>query len=259
MQKKVIIFGDEYGVPFLLRTISREILVGVVLAANRPGIHAFVEKVVGPEIPVIIQPRYSDDCYTIFYKTIERLSPNCLFCNSYSMLIRNDILRLVDYHAFNIHASYLPYNRGPNPIQWAIIRGDNSTGVTIHRMDSDFDTGEIVNQVKLPIAFEDTWVSLRDKLSEKIIEICKSSIPAILAGDFYLTPQDDRVANKNERLTPECPQIKFSSMSDLEIYNLIRAQVRPLKGAYVVKNQNRYYFDEFQPFNKIPLLRKAYE
>lgn len=259
MFKRVVIFGDTQGIPCLLEAIPKEKIVGIVLASNRLNNYVLVKELIsGFDIPILTQPNYLSSDYTVFYHKIKKLQPDCLFCNSYSMLIKEDILQLVNDSAFNIHASYLSCNRGPNPIQWAIIKGQNYTGVTIHCMDTGFDTGNIVHQLEVKIDFKDTWVSLGEKLAIKILQICKDMIPKILNGNFSTKKQDETFATKNYRLTMDYPKIDFNTMTDVEIYNLIRAQIKPLKGAYVVFNKTKHYLDEFHSFESIPLLRKLY-
>lgn len=259
MFNKVLLIGDEFGLPLLLDVIPHQVIAGVLVASNRPQNHILIQKMIKRvNIPFFIQPPYLSQEYRAFYNELKNTQADCLFCNSYSMLIREDILRLVNFHAFNVHASYLPFNRGPNPIQWAIINGHEYTGVTIHRMDFSFDSGDIINQRKIAIPFDCTWVSLKEVVSATIEKLCYFAIPEILKGKFTSHKQDECISNTNPRLTADYPKIDFYTMSDTEIYNLIRAQVNPLKGAYAVIDGQRYYFDEFVPFDLISQLRNNY-
>jgi len=258
MFKKVIIVGDDFGIPLLLDIIPKNKIIAVVLASIRPKNHIYIKQIVGAGIPIITQPSYFSDKYPGFLREINQLEPDCIFCNSYSMLIRTEILQLVGGNAFNVHASFLPRNRGPNPIQWSIIKGEDYTGVSIHCMDADFDTGKIVNQLKVKIDFEDTWVSLRDKLTKLTIQICRDTIPELLKGNYSTKNQDEKMASRNFRLTEYYPKIDFNLMSNIEIYNLIRAQIKPLKGAYIIVREKKYYFDALLPLNAIAQLRRKY-
>ena len=259
MFEKIILFGDDFGIPILLPSINVKSISAVVLSYKRPSLPLHIKKMMSKNnIPILIQPAFSDKSYQFFYHSLDVLKPDMLICNSYALLIREDILELVNYNAYNIHASYLPFNRGPNPIQWTIIKGEEYTGVTLHRMDRGFDTGALIYQVKQKIGFEDTWVSLRDKLTVLIKEICLQIIPSLLEKEINAVSQNQKNASSNFRLTPDYPLINFNKMTDLEVYNLIRAQIAPLKGAYLTINSVKKYFDKFIPYDEVVQLRKLY-
>ena len=76
------------------------------------------------------------------------------------------MLKLFNYNCINVHWALLPKNRGANPTQWAIIKGEDRTGVTIHYMDESLDSGDIISQKELNIAVENTWVDVNDKLKK---------------------------------------------------------------------------------------------
>jgi methionyl-tRNA formyltransferase len=256
---RILLVSDAQGLPALLDVLDPKKIVGVIIASIRDKLNPTLEKKINNlGIPIHVQPRIQSPEYPIFYESLRALKPDCLICHSYSMLIREDILKLVQLNAFNIHASYLPYNRGPNPIQWAIIHGDTYTGVTLHRMDVNFDTGNIIAQHKEPIYFDDTWVSLNKRLSSLTSKLIQNTLPNLLRGQFSDTPQPKTSMRKNTRLTSTSPQIHFETMTDLEIYNLIRAQVAPLKGAYVIDADGTHHYDSFIPLDRIEALRKKH-
>ena len=91
-----------------------------------------------------------------------------MICNSFSLILREDLLEKINYNAINIHSSLLPKNRGPNPIQWAILI-DKKTGLTIHFIDDGIDTGDIIFQKEVNIDFDDTWVVIT-KISKKLLK-----------------------------------------------------------------------------------------
>src|SRR6185369_6668286 len=97
---------------------------------------------------------------------------------------------------------------------------------------------------------EKTGRAARKLISEKVDDL--------VAGNYVRQKQDEKIATTNYRLNQDSPLINFDSMSDLQIYNLIRGQVHPLKGAYVIKNGERTHFDKFIPLEKIEELRKLY-
>lgn len=163
---------------------------------------------------------------------------------------------MVNYDAFNIHAALLPRNRGPNPIQWALIHDDEASGVTLHRLDDGLDTGAIVAQIAVPIGDEDDWRSLAEKLKRATNQLLDERFESLVSGRLDAAPQDESLACKNDRLTAESPRLDLDAMSDRQIFNWIRAQVAPLKGAYVERaNGERLHVPEFVKLDSIPDLR----
>ena len=258
--ERVVLVGDSYGLPMLLDALEPKIVCCLIPAQIRQNDLAKVENLASQyDIPLLIQPRSGTDEYPAFVDALRKLMPDILVCNSYSMIIRPDILNLVSGNAINVHAALLPKNRGPNPIQWAIIKDESETGVTLHYMDETIDAGDIISQAKMAIHEDDTWVSLRDRLSVVTRELLAKQLPLVLLGTNGRQKQDEASASINSRLTPESPKIEFDKMDDRKIFNLIRAQVHPLRGAYVESERGREYFSSYLPLASIPELRRHFE
>jgi UDP-4-amino-4-deoxy-L-arabinose formyltransferase/UDP-glucuronic acid dehydrogenase (UDP-4-keto-hexauronic acid decarboxylating) len=255
--QRVAIVGDDDGIPMMLDQIHAARIACVVVASirERPDVVSGLE---ARGIPVLAQPRRTSPEYVAFLEAFTGLGPDLILCNSYSMKLGPDLLGLVQGNAINAHAALLPRNRGPNPIQWAIIRGDRTTGVTLHYMSDAIDAGDIVAQREIPIGAEDTWVSVRDKSHAALRAIIADELPGILAGENGRTPQDHTKATVNSRLTPESPRIDFGRMTDDDVYNLVRAQVHPLAGAYLEINGERRRFPQMLTRSAIAQLRAQY-
>ena len=258
--ERILIVGDSYGVPELLTHIPVAQVVGIVCAAVRPQHHAALMQIAKfAGLPLLIQPLKSAQDYPDFVAAIARLQPDSMLCHSYSMLIREDVLTLVSGRAINIHSALLPRHRGPNPVQWALIHGDQETGVTMHVMDKGFDSGGILFQEKIVIEANDTWVTLSKKLRESTQALLASAMPTVLSGEWHICPQNESHALSNSRICPDSLEIKFNNMSDLQIFNLIRAQVAPLKGAYLRGLNETLRIPNLLTMAQISELRKIYE
>lgn len=258
MCNRIAVVGDAWGVPTVLAHLPSETVACIVCAAlvAQPELEELAGKL---GVPLLVQPRFNSLDYEAFSKDFAALQPDLLLCNSYSMILRPDVLATVSYNAINAHAALLPKNRGPNPIQWSIIRGEEQTGVTLHYMNDSLDSGDIVAQKAVNIAFTDTWDLVQAKVAEAINLIWEEQIGAILEGNNARTPQDESEAVENQRLNPDSPEIHFDTMSDLEIYNLIRAQVAPLGGAFVQHTDgSRTYFDSWISYESVIALRDNY-
>jgi methionyl-tRNA formyltransferase len=260
MFDSLALVGDTKGLPRLLRCVPLDKISVLVAASIRPDYIEPLKKIANAiSKPLLIQPKYNTSEYTKFMQQMKLFDIDMLLCDSYSMIIRPDVLQLVKYNAINIHAALLPKNRGPNPIQWSIIKGELSTGVTMHYMSDSIDAGDIIYQEEIRIENDDTWVSLSDKIdfvSEKMIG---KNIGSIIIGKNPSVIQEEKLATINIRITRDFPLIEFERMSITEIYNLIRAQIFPLGGAYFLDSEKEYHtIEQLISEEEIMLLKIKY-
>ena len=103
---------------------------------------------------------------------------------------------------FNLHASLLPQYRGAAPINWAIINGDTETGITTFFLQHEIDTGEVIQQVRVPIADEDNVEVIHDKLMNLGGRLVTETVDAILAGEVKSVPQEELINLSQEELRP---------------------------------------------------------
>ena len=103
---------------------------------------------------------------------------------------------------FNLHASLLPQYRGAAPINWAIINGDTETGITTFFLQHEIDTGEVIQQVRVPIADEDNVKVVHDKLMNLGGRLVTETVDAILAGEVKPVPQEELMKLSQEELRP---------------------------------------------------------
>ncbi len=109
---------------------------------------------------------------------------------AYGHLLTKQLLRLPPLGAINIHASLLPKYRGSAPIHWAIINGEQETGVTTMFMDTGMDTGDILLSEKTVIGPEDTCADLHDRLSVLGGELLIETLDQLRAEGLHPVPQD---------------------------------------------------------------------
>ncbi len=256
---KVALFGDAVGIPQTLKAIPQKNICAIVASSIRPNSHQELQRLASDlSVPFLVQPRKKDGDYLDFVPQLAATQPEMLLCNSYSLLIREELRRLVEGHAINVHGALLPRNRGCNPIQWAIIKGETEFGVTMHLMDDSFDTGDIIAQRGFPIGPDMTWVEVRNRLWVESELLLKDMVPLLLGGHYPRMPQSKSEGTTNPRLTPDCPRIDFTTMSDRDVYNLIRAQVAPLAGAYVELDSGRIHIPGMISMEAVAKLRGKY-
>lgn len=132
--------------------------------------------------------------------------------------------------SINIHASLLPKYRGAAPINWAIINGETETGLTSFFLKKQIDTGDMILQVKVPVAPTDTYDSLHDRLAELAGPFTLESLDLIESGKTNPIPQDDTVATPAPKIQPSDALIDFDQPA-ARVANFIRGMATK-PGAY---------------------------
>jgi len=140
--------------------------------------------------------------------------------------------------AFNLHASLLPKYRGAAPIQWALIKGEKETGVTTFFLEKKVDTGKLILQKKLPIAEDDDFGTLHDKLSILGAEVTLETLDLIEKGNLKLIPQDDSLACPAPKITKDIRRIEWNKNA-IEVHNLVRG-LSPYPAAFF-EHRGRIY------------------
>ena len=113
---------------------------------------------------------------------LKDLNPEVIVVVAFGQIIPTSILELAPYGCINVHASLLPKYRGAAPIQWAVIDGEEVSGVTIMKMDEGLDTGDMIAKVIVPIEKNETGGSLFDKLSEAGAKLLVDTLPSLVNG-----------------------------------------------------------------------------
>ena len=110
---------------------------------------------------------------------------------AFGQILSKEILDMPKYGCINIHASLLPKYRGAAPIQWAILNGEEKSGVTIMQMDEGLDTGDMLLKGEVAIDDEDTADTLHDKLSECGANLIVEALKLLEKGELKATPQPE--------------------------------------------------------------------
>jgi methionyl-tRNA formyltransferase len=121
----------------------------------------------------------------------------------------------------NLHASLLPKYRGAAPINWAIVRGEKQTGLTSFLLQHAIDTGDMIDQVTVPILPDDTAGDLHDRMMPVGAELVLKSAKMIESGQINMQVQDSSKVTKAPKIHHEDCAIDFA-MPVAEVYNFIR-------------------------------------
>jgi methionyl-tRNA formyltransferase len=161
---------------------------------------------------------------------LRSLNPDLLVVAAYGQILTREILEAPTQGGINVHASLLPRYRGAAPIAWAIYRGEKESGVTIIRMSTGLDAGDILAQESTPIGAEETSGELEARLAQIGGRLALEIVEQMSRGPVAGKPQDKSLVTKAPKLTKELGLIDWARTA-LEIQRQIRA-MQPWPTAY---------------------------
>lgn len=178
-------------------------------------------------IPVY-QPQRVRDVMCI--NELKEMAPDVIIVVAYGQILPKELLDIPKYGCINVHASLLPRYRGAAPIQWAVLDGEEVTGVTAMQMDVGLDTGDMLEKIIVPIDKDETGGSLHDKLSVLGGDIILSVFEKIKNGTLTREKQDNELATYCGKLDKAMGLLDFSKPA-VQIERLIRG-LNPWPCAY---------------------------
>ena len=168
---------------------------------------------------------------------IRELAPQLIVVAAYGRILPDDILAAPPEGCINVHSSLLPAYRGAAPINWAVLNGDQKTGVTIMHMAHDLDAGDIISQASTPIDPDETVVALHDRLALPGAELLVETVARIDAGTASRTPQDHSKATLAPMLGRELSPMDFRRTAR-QLHNQVRGLI-PWPAAVTVLGDKR--------------------
>jgi len=223
---KIVFMGTpEFAVTILKGIIDKGYTVaGVITAPDKPAgrgrkIHQSAVKKFALENNLkIVQPTNlkNED----FLEELKSLNVNLQVVVAFRMLPKA-VWQMPKYGTFNLHASLLPQYRGAAPINWAIINGEEKTGVTTFFIDDKIDTGEIILQKEIEILPNENAGDLHDKLMYLGSDLVNETIAQIEKGEIKTKPQPKKEFKPAPKLYKDTCKIDWKD-SLVSIYNKIR-------------------------------------
>jgi len=181
-------------------------------------------------IPVHMAPAFNEDAV---FETIRALRPDFLFSFYFREMIQARILDLPRLGAYNLHGSLLPKYRGRAPINWVLVKGETETGITLHAMTPKPDDGHILAQARLPIAWDETAMSLTNKAANAGRDLVRDAVPDLVDGSIQRL--DQKTLGPSTYFggrKPADSRLDFA-MTVAEAFNQIRAVADPWPNAYL--------------------------
>lgn len=178
-------------------------------------------------IPVY-QPRRVREAECI--EELRKYNADIMVVVAFGQILPKEILEMAPYGCVNVHASLLPKYRGSAPIQWAIINGEEVTGVTTMQMDEGLDTGDMLLKTEIPIEEKETGGSLFDKLAAAGAKLCVETLEALQNKTVTPIPQGETTTAYAKMLDKQLGNIDWTKRA-VEIERLIRG-LTPWPSAY---------------------------
>ena len=172
-----------------------------------------------------------------FIDRLKELEPDLFVVVAFRILPK-EVYTIPKLGAFNLHGSLLPKYRGAAPIQWAIINGENETGVTTFFLEDKVDTGNIILQKKIIIEGEDDYGLLYEKMMALGVDAVIKTIEVIDSKNVSLIQQDESLASPAPKISKEICQIDWNK-SAVEIHNLVRG-LSPYPAAFFTLEGKSY-------------------
>lgn len=185
------------------------------------------EKALEYNIPVYQPVKVRDE---EFLEVVRELNPDVIVVVAFGQILPKALLDIPKYGCVNVHGSLLPKYRGAAPIEWAIIDGENETGITTMLMDVGLDTGDMLLKATTEITSEDTGGSLRERMAEIGANLLIETLAGLENGTIIPEKQDDSKSNYAKMLTKTLGNMDFTK-SACELERLIRG-LNPWPSAY---------------------------
>jgi methionyl-tRNA formyltransferase len=232
----VFVGTSSFAVPTLraLATAGHEIPL-VVTQPDRPAgrglqLREPPVKVAARELGLpVAQPARIRDADAIAH--LRSVGAEAIVLAAYGQVLPALVLGIPRLGSINLHASLLPRHRGAAPVAWAILEGDDVTGVSVMRMEEGLDTGPVYAQRQMPITPDDTVASLEERLAQVGATLMVETLPRIEAG-LQPEPQSEPDASYARRLTADDGRLDLTTLSAAQVDRRVRA-LTPEPGVWI--------------------------
>lgn len=185
------------------------------------------EVAVAHDIPVF-QPKKIREPECI--EELRKYPADVMVVVAFGQILPKEILEMTPYGCINVHASLLPKYRGAAPIQWAVINGEQVSGVTTMQMNEGLDTGDMIMKTEVVLEAQETGGSLHDKLAEAGAKLCVETLKALEEKTATWEPQGETTTAYARMLDKKLGDIHWTQRA-VEIERLIRG-LNPWPSAY---------------------------
>ncbi len=189
-----------------------------------------------------------------FIEKIRNLNPDVICVVAYGKILPKELLDIPEKGCINVHGSLLPKYRGAAPIQWAVLNGDKTTGITTMFMDEGMDTGDMILKEEVQIGDNETTGELWNRLSEIGAKLLVETLKQVEDGTVKRTKQGDDFSLA-PMLQKEIAIIDWDNKKAEEIKNLVRG-LNPIMGAYSFLEGKKIKFWKVETISEKEFVKK---
>ena len=191
-----------------------------------------------------------------FLDSVSSFGCDLFISMSFNQIFRKRLLEYPPEKTINCHAGKLPFYRGRNILNWALINDESEFGITVHYMDEGIDTGDIIHQKLYPIFDEDDYFSLLERAYSGCAELLYQAVKLLQSGTAKRTPQ--------QLIHPEgfyCSDRKEGdeildwNQSSREVFNFVRAICLPGPQARTFLNKNEILINHVECVSNAPIYK----
>lgn len=161
---------------------------------------------------------------------IKKENPDIIVVVAYGQILKEAILNIPKFGCINVHASILPKYRGAAPINWVIINGEKSTGITTMFMEKGLDSGDMLLKKETEIFDDETAGELHDRLMKLGAELLLETVSGLETGSIHRIPQDHHKATYAPMMSKNLGKVNWKEKA-INIRNLVRG-TQPWPGAF---------------------------
>jgi methionyl-tRNA formyltransferase len=248
MSRKIIFLGNDGNLIKIIAELQNIELIGVVADEVFPVSEKYFGSSYsfGKQHGVLVISQNDFNNKYEHYLNGPFKEADILFLQGYRYRIKAAVLEKKRLKVINFHQSLLPQYSGRHPLNWAIIKGEKVTGITFHYAHNDFDTGDVIIQLKIRITSLDTIVSLYNKTIRVASKYIRRVFSLINDDSFIPKPQNVAERTYFPPRTPQDGEI-LSTDKYIEIRNKIRALIFPYPGAFVLFKGKKLIIEGVRP------------
>ncbi|TDO95230.1 methionyl-tRNA formyltransferase [Halanaerobium saccharolyticum] len=217
---------------------DKDVLAAVMTETDNEWYHGLEEVTDKYNLKLFKEKNINDNQFV--KKTRNDLKPDLIISVNFDQIFKKEIINIPENGCINIHASLLPKYRGRAPLNWAILKGEKETGVTVHYINEGIDTGKIILQEKINIKKTDYIADILEKVKEKYPEMINKAVDLIKNDKVEPVEQKKENGSYYGKRTPADGLIDWSQ-SAKDIYNLIRAVSHPYPGAFTYLDDEKLF------------------
>ena len=165
-----------------------------------------------------------------FLTQLQAVKPDVIVVVAYGKILPESILELPGMGCVNVHYSLLPAYRGAAPVNWALVNGEEKTGVTLMKMDKGLDTGPIIASSPVRVDPMDNAPRVFEKLTAAAVKLLEEKLPLYLSGDRITVPQDEEMASYAAIIQKSDGALDFS-IPAMDVHNRVRG-FQPWPGGF---------------------------